>query len=211
MQLEQLQLFPTMRLVGANETLSSVAAEYNLSGARKSGVLNQMMSHRGNRFRWLWHGGSFSSHCSKAIPWEERVVKTGDGIRWSSSHPHVLKVDHEGVHKLTVAVFHNGRDHAVPTITVYINGDAVLNGVSSHSSCILRPATGGAAPSSSRQSGASPAPQHQKLNCACEPQLLNGLSVSDMFYFPLGAVITVAYRADPRNVMQAVLDVETLS
>ena len=202
-RMDQMQLFPIAGGISAQNNTGSFSS---IAGGL-SGELARH-HHRGSVYRWLWHGGSFTSPCSKAVPWSERVVKSGDGIRWNSAHPHVVKIDHEAIYRLTVAVFHNGRDHSVPTITVYINGDAVLNSFSTQSpSCILRP-TQAATKSSATIRGER---DGSELGCACEPRLLNGLTCTELFYFPVGSVITVAYRADPRNVMQAVLDLETMT
>lgn len=209
-RLEQSQLFlsPTM----GGHSMSSVAAGGGGGGLNGSDTALGFAvggcakhHHRGSVYRWLWTGGSFTSACSKAIPWSERLVKSGDGIRWNSQHPHIIKIDHEAIYRLSVAVFHNGRDHHVPTVTVYINADAVLHAISTNSSsCILRPLQ----PSSTTDKRGL---NTSVAGCACEPRLLNGVSCNELFYFPAGSVITVAYRADPRNVMQAVLDLETIT
>jgi hypothetical protein len=201
LRLEQSQMFLLPGSGGGN-SFSSMAAGGGDSGST-FGALGAVgrHHHRGSVYRWLWNGGSFTSACSKAIPWTERLLKTGDGIRWNSAHPHVIKIDHEAIYRLTVAVFHNGRDHHVPTVTVYINSDAVLHTISTQSSsCILRPVPG-------EKKGLN----SSDVGCACEPRLLNALSCNELFYFPAGSVITVAYRADPRNVIQAVLDLETIT
>jgi len=193
-QLEQLQLFPALRTELATQSSQSDML------ARAGGAASR---HVGSNFRWVWHGGSFASTCAKAIPWEERILKTGEAIRWNSAHGHVLKIDHEGTYHITAAVFLQGREANVPAITMYVNGDAVVAAVQTRSACLTKMAS--AHHSHHRRDGGVGKP------CACDPVIMSGFTVTDYLYLPVGCVLTLAYGGDPRNVLHAILSIQCLS
>jgi hypothetical protein len=196
-QLEQIQLFPTFNSSSALLSGNSGTAAVSCS-------------------RWLWHGGSFSHALAKVISWDERILRIGTCVRWSKSHPSVLKIDREGIYKVTVAVFYDGScETSIPSLTLYVNNDAIVSAASTTSSCVLRSAASGhhnqmdAGDFKGKKS--SVCRRCEAIRCCCEPQALSGLTLSDILLIPLGTVLTVAYRADPRNVRQAVLELECMT
>lgn len=140
--------------------------------------------------RWTWIGGPFDAHRSRAIVWSERVLRRGGkGLSWNKSNPSVVVVNHGGVYRVSVGVFHNAAAHSVPSITVYLNDSAVVNATNS-SSYVLQQST------------------KRTMSCTCAPVCVNGLTMSDFYYIPQGSLLGIVYHADQRDIVEAFLELE---
>ena len=130
----------------------------------------------------------------RAIPWSKQIATTGRDIEWHPQSPHTIKIARGGIYKISIGVFHDAADTTIPSVGVYIDNDAVINATNC-STYMLKQTKRGKAKAA-------------RTACGCLPQCVNGLTVTDSFYIPPDAIVAVAYRADPRNVVQAFLEIE---
>lgn len=210
-QLDQMNLFPAFHAGGGGKGSISSSSDMLLSGGNGAAL---------SVSRWVWNGGSFREAAYRTgIPWTSRVLRVGDATKWNSQHPQVIKVEREGVYRVHLALFHDGRSVGVPALTLYLNNDPLLNALSTAGSNVLlrsaahQPASSHNILSADKKSSVvrQCCKRCRAVRCCCDPAPCIGVTLSDSIFAPAGSIITVIYDADPRNVLQAVLELECLS
>lgn len=183
-RMDQLQLFPSFKPGGAATPTNTPSLSLS---------------------RWtLWMK---YVEANRPLPWH-RDFHSGTATAWCEGARHVVKVQEEGIYRLTIAAFHSSRDRCIPSLSIFVNNDPIIHALSSSSTSILRQRQHDDA---NRVSGSGSCARCRFVRCCCDPQSLNGITVNDMLLLPAKAIITIAYKGDWHYLQDGFLEVQRLA
>ncbi|CUG91995.1 Hypothetical protein, putative [Bodo saltans] len=153
--------------------------------------------------RWVLRVDALATN--RPLPWD-RAFHVGTSTAWNDRARHVIKVQEEGIYRLSLAVFHNNRDHCAPSVSIFIDNDPIIHALSS--TTVLRQhhrnenavaATCGACT------------RCRLSRCCCDPETLNGITVNDILLLPARAIVTIAYKGDRHYLHHGMLELQRLT